>query len=285
MTTRWGAETTDAEHDSVGADESQLRSGLPSWSNDEVVEAGGRIFHRSGERHVRCDERGDSHPEGSLRLQRQLAELQARAEAAEAALDSLVAGVFTLAADGWVLHANRRGEQIVAACDGLALRNNRLHCASPREAEQLDAAVERATGDRRDGGVRRSTLAVSRPSLRRPFGVVVAPLRERQDPQTLRLVTAPQRRAAVLVTVTDPESVVPPSAERLTCLFDLTPAEARLAAALAARQTTAEYAAQTGITPGTARWTLKRVLQKTGCRRQSELMLLLAASVTVILGG
>jgi DNA-binding CsgD family transcriptional regulator len=54
---------------------------------------------------------------------------------------------------------------------------------------------------------------------------------------------------------------------------------------LAARQTTAEYAEQAGITPGTARWTLKRVLQKTGCRRQSELMLLLAASLAAIMGG
>ncbi len=49
-------------------------------------------------------------------------------------------------------------------------------------------------------------------------------------------------------------------------------------AAAAARQTLEEYAEHAGISSGTARWTLKKILEKTGCGRQSELMLLLAGS-------
>lgn len=71
----------------------------------------------------------------------------------------------------------------------------------------------------------------------------------------------------------------------LSQLFGLTPAEARLAAARAGRETVEEYAEQAGISRGTARWTLKHVMEKTGCRRQSELMLLLATSVAALLGG
>jgi DNA-binding CsgD family transcriptional regulator len=74
----------------------------------------------------------------------------------------------------------------------------------------------------------------------------------------------------MLVTVSDPEDAVPPPAECLTCLFKLTPAKARLAFALTARQTVEGYAERASISIGTARWTLKRILEETGCRRQSE---------------
>jgi DNA-binding CsgD family transcriptional regulator len=67
-----------------------------------------------------------------------------------------------------------------------------------------------------------------------------------------------------MVTVTDPER-------------GLTPAEAGLTTALARDQTLREYADTAGITTNTARWTLKQVLNKTGCRRQTELVALVLA--------
>ena len=94
-----------------------------------------------------------------------------------------------------------------------------------------------------------------------------------------------RRRAALIVIATDPEHVARAPAAQLAALFGLTPAEARLAAALAARQSLEEYADAAQITIGTARWTLKRVLEKTGCRRQSELVHLLVTSVVGLLGG
>lgn len=52
----------------------------------------------------------------------------------------------------------------------------------------------------------------------------------------------------------------------------LTPAEARLAAALAVGDRLADYAAATGLRPHTVRSTLKAALAKTGTHRQSELV-------------
>ena len=264
--------------DVADAYESGRRSALPRWSTDEPG-----LSQLSGARDV-GEPLGGALLEPRVWLQRKVAELQTRAEAAEAALDNLIAGVFTLAAGGRVLHVNRKGEQILAARDGLSLWQDRLRCANPRDTQRLDAAVERAGDAWQGAGVRGSTLAIRRPSRRRPLSGVVAPLRIDADQETLPLVTATHRRGAVLVTVTDPEDVMRPSVENLTSLFDLTPAEARLAAALTGRQTVDEYAAKAGIRPGTARWTLKRVLEKTQCRRQSELVLLLAASVAALLG-
>jgi DNA-binding CsgD family transcriptional regulator/PAS domain-containing protein len=261
----------------AGPVESGWRSALASWSTDEP-----RVVQRRGAGAVR-GEPLDGSPLGIVEwAQRTVAELRVRAEVAEAVLDNLITGVFTLAAEGQVLHANRKGEQILSARDGLRLSRNRLRCVNPCDTKRLDSAVERA-GDVRQQGGRSSILAIRRPSLRRPFGAVVAPMRARNNDQALRLVRTAPRSGGVLVSVSDPEDIAHPSVEGLTSLFGLTPAEARLAAALAGRQTVSEYAEEAGISRGTARWTLKRVLEKTQCRRQTELALLLAASAAALL--
>ncbi|WP_027168427.1 hypothetical protein [Mesorhizobium sp. WSM3224] len=65
------------------------------------------------------------------------------------------------------------------------------------------------------------------------------------------------------------------SASLLNALFDLTPAEARLAADLAAGLTLSETAAPGGITVKSARTYLERVFQKTGTHQQSQLVAML----------
>jgi DNA-binding CsgD family transcriptional regulator len=90
------------------------------------------------------------------------------------------------------------------------------------------------------------------------------------------------RRPAAVLFVTDPARAMEAPADRLARVFELTPAEARLAVALVAAQPLDRYAEHAAITIGTARWTLKRVLLKTGCRRQSELVHLLATSAATL---
>jgi DNA-binding CsgD family transcriptional regulator len=66
----------------------------------------------------------------------------------------------------------------------------------------------------------------------------------------------------------------------LGSLFGLTPAEARLAAALVAGASVSEYAEERGIALGTARVQMKQVLAKTSTGRQPELVRQLCSSVT-----
>jgi DNA-binding CsgD family transcriptional regulator len=70
-----------------------------------------------------------------------------------------------------------------------------------------------------------------------------------------------------------------PSAELLTGLFDLTPAEARVARAVTGGRTVDETAAALGVSPATVRTQLKAVLSKTGTRRQAELVRLLSSGI------
>jgi DNA-binding CsgD family transcriptional regulator len=65
----------------------------------------------------------------------------------------------------------------------------------------------------------------------------------------------------------------------LSALYGLTPAEARLAAALAGGMSLSGYSEQRGIAVGTARNQLKQVLAKTFTRSQSDLVRILGNSV------
>ena len=63
--------------------------------------------------------------------------------------------------------------------------------------------------------------------------------------------------------------------ELLQSLFDLTPAESRLARSVAEGEPIDAIARRAQISRNTARSHLQRVLSKTGCRRQAELVSLL----------
>jgi DNA-binding CsgD family transcriptional regulator len=79
--------------------------------------------------------------------------------------------------------------------------------------------------------------------------------------------------AMIVVTPVVPREV--PTANVIQGLFDLTPAEARLAEVIASGSQPREAAASLGIAEETARTTLKRVFSKTGVGRQAELVALL----------
>jgi DNA-binding CsgD family transcriptional regulator len=82
------------------------------------------------------------------------------------------------------------------------------------------------------------------------------------------------RCAAVLVLtpVTAPQA---PPVELVQSLFDLTPAEARVARSLASGKTVADIAMDGGVSRNTVRTQLDRVMEKTGCNRQAEVVALL----------
>jgi DNA-binding CsgD family transcriptional regulator len=76
----------------------------------------------------------------------------------------------------------------------------------------------------------------------------------------------------MLTPVTWPEA---PSVELIRSLFDLTPAEARVARGLAAGQTVKVMAADSGTSTNTVRTHVNAVLAKTGYSRQSDVVALL----------
>jgi DNA-binding CsgD family transcriptional regulator len=76
----------------------------------------------------------------------------------------------------------------------------------------------------------------------------------------------------VLLLICKPHTPPTLPAEVIAQMFDLSPAESRLTAALCSGLTVNDYAAAHRVSVGTARYQLKQVLAKTQLNRQSELI-------------
>ena len=116
------------------------------------------------------------------------------------------------------------------------------------------------------------------------------PVRRGADQTATVLHMLPLRRAAhdifsqadilVLMTEIRPQGNVP-SVRLLSVLFDLSPAEARLASAIAAGQSLKSTASEMAIEYNSARTYLARIFSKTGTSQQSELVALLKSAVAI----
>jgi hypothetical protein len=195
----------------------------------------------------------------------------------DAALDLLSCGLVTVAWNGIVLHANREAERILRESDGFATHSSRLETSDPLARSKLDAAIAQAALAATGGAAWGATaLAIRRLSEKRPYEVLVAPIAPRAQALTFCfLATAP----AAIVLVTDPDASPAPATIILQRLYNLTPALARLAAALAAGKTVSEYAEAAHVTQGTARQQLKKLFVRTQTRRQAELVGMLLRGV------
>lgn len=114
---------------------------------------------------------------------------------------------------------------------------------------------------------------------------IPVPSADGQPPLVMHLL--PIRRAAhdifsgadmLLVATPVNASAIVPSPSILAGLFDLTPAEARLAASLSQGRPLKDAAADSNITFKSGRTYLERVFAKTGTHRQSELVALLKSA-------
>ena len=209
------------------------------------------------------------HLQRALTVRDRLEGLDAERLATDAALDRLRVGVIMVDALGVPLRLNRRAQALVDMGDGLALRRDGLAAADPTVTCTLRrlvlAAARTTAGTETEWG---DTVAVPRPSGRRPLMALVSPVaRERWR--------VGGGFAAAVVLVTDPEDESGPPAAVLRRFHGLTAAEAALAQLLAAGLDLDQSAERLGVTRSTVRTQLARVFAKTGTRRQAELVRLL----------
>jgi DNA-binding CsgD family transcriptional regulator len=208
------------------------------------------------------------HLRRSAELYQRMGDEAARKRAVRGAWDRIADGLVQLNSDGCILEVTPAGEALLAADDGLTRSNNALRAASRDE----DAALQRlvAGAARTSAAPGRSPAAggghmrISRPSGKLPYSVSVAPA------GLDRLVLGP-RRVAVLVFLTDPEAQPPIDLDALCELYDLSPAEARVTAAVASGQSAPAIALRLDVTIATVRTLLARAMAKTECHSQLAL--------------
>ena len=188
------------------------------------------------------------------------------------ALDAAPAAMALLDSSGKVLCANAAAKEILDERDGLRIERSTLTSSRMDEARALSAAIAQ-TASLADAGAWRPPSAQLTPSVaisrenKAPVAVVLFALRPRNG-----LREGGPRSARVLAVLHDPERQLRLNPALIAQLHGLTPTEAMLAAAIAGGRTLAEFAAERGCTEQTARSHLKRVLGKTGTKRQADLV-------------
>lgn len=180
------------------------------------------------------------------------------------AINRLNVGIVTLAGDGRILDADPIVTHLIGKGDILVRDpQGRLGLKQGQAARSLGQALRDFAKDR---GSRPRAIRLSEEPRSDMLALPVA------DPPATGRYT-PVLRAYVHIDGKPRDSL-----EALMDMFRLTRSEARLALALGEGLTLAEAAANLGVTLQTARTYSKRIFQKTGTRRQAELVRALLTS-------
>jgi DNA-binding CsgD family transcriptional regulator len=209
----------------------------------------------------------------ALHVGNRLAAADLRAMGAGAALDQLDAGVILVDAAARIVFANQTAEAILAGNDGLGVDREGVRACShgaTRVLRRLIASCEDITmGNGGPGG----SMEIRRAERCRPLRVVVAPFpAEAAQIGTAWLGAA---RPVAILMITDPERGNRARKEDFRRRFGLTPAEAEVTLEILKGDGRDAAAARLGIAATTVRAHLSHIFEKTGVRRQAELVRLL----------
>lgn len=178
-------------------------------------------------------------------------------DTAESAFDVFGEAICLATRHGTVLRASARARELLHRGHSLRMRRGRLWHPSAEVQSALQAALAQA------------------PQAREPISVAIPDGRGGQV--RLELASAAPglslgREALVFIRMRHHEARTPPSVDSLRSAFGITPAEARVLAALIAGQSPKQHAGVQGVSVHTVRSQLGSLMAKMGCTRQVDLV-------------
>jgi DNA-binding CsgD family transcriptional regulator len=186
------------------------------------------------------------------------------------ALNALTIGVVTVSATGKMLLANQCAERIFAHKDGMGLTRDGVVTAPGIMAQKLRdsiaLAAQTANGAATHAG---GLLAIERPSGKRPYFVLVSPMR-------ISLLTCTAEKPAAILFINDSERRVRFAPTVLRDLFGMTPAECRVALLIGDGRSRSEIADLLNVSSNTLKSQMASIYRKTGISRHAQLVHLLA---------
>jgi DNA-binding CsgD family transcriptional regulator len=188
----------------------------------------------------------------------------------ERVIDALAAPVLLVNDELHIVHANSAARALLNSGDAIFSQNGRLTAGDARADTALAAAVAQAASD--EGAFGRKGLGLPLKSKNGP-NLVLNVLSLRHGARRSRLM--PGATAAIFIA--SPRSAPPTASDALKSLFDLTPAEGAVLDLVVSGRTNAHTARALGITVATTKTHLQHIFDKTGVRRQAELVRLVAS--------
>lgn len=217
------------------------------------------------------------HLQRALAIHRRFAALDGVSAAVAEVLDRLPFGVVLLDGRGRSLLLNRAARDAIDANDGLSLaRDGSVHAAGATHACLARLIAEACATGRGEGVAAGGTLLVTRPSGRRAYAVLATPLRVSD-----RRFGEPHPVAALFVS--DPERDGADPQDILCRLYGFTPAESSVAWLLLAGKRVGDITDALAVTTNTVRTHVKRLLAKTGCRTQADLVRVLLSGPAALI--
>jgi DNA-binding CsgD family transcriptional regulator len=214
------------------------------------------------------------HLQRAVQLQLRLAGVEGPPTGTAEMLNRLVQGVLLVDAGARVIFANRAAERMLRAGGGVALGRDGLRAETAGETRLLRRIIADCAEPRDELAGAGGRLRVSREN-RAPLAVLVIPHRA-------RFAWIDIARPRAILFITDPEEAVVVRRKSLRHDFGLTPAEAGFTREVLKADGLQAAADRLGISLTTARTHLAHVFDKTGTRRQAELVRLILQSQPAI---
>ena len=217
------------------------------------------------------------HLRRAVMIERVVREHQDRAAEYSAALDSLAAGMFLLTDKAAVVHANAAGETMLAAGSPLKKVNGRLVLVDEKANRTLREAISAA----RDGDVKLGEKGASIP-VRGDQGEFIVHMLPLNAARRKSVGSAEGAAHVLFVSRSDPKDtpVIAAFAER----FGLTAQETRVLQSVIEAGSVPMAADILGISSSTARTHVTSIFDKTGVRRQADLLRLLMETKSPFVG-
>ena len=203
----------------------------------------------------------------AMATRRRIAGLESRIAGCEAAFELIKYAMVLLDKEARVVLINSEARSILEQDRSFSWKDSRLVPKRQEEAAKLRGLIAMATATATSRATPGGAMSIFRAGMK-PLQIIVSPLRS-EGASVLP-------RAVVAVFLNDPERSRAIPTELLRTLFGLTPAEARLALCLLDGKSLSDSAELNCVSRETVKSQISSIFLKTGARRQSELVSLLA---------
>ena len=201
----------------------------------------------------------------AYRLYRHMGGEQQERTALAGVMDRLPIGLVLLDRELRPVVTNRSADRILALDDGISLGPDGPRAANPRDDAVMREILSEFVAGTRSATDRESVMAISRPSGKRAFPLLIGMLADAAAGEVAE-------DAVISLIFGDPETGQGITPAALGSAYDLTPAESELVGMLAEGYCLAEAAEKRGVSVNTARTQLKHVFAKTDTNRQAKLI-------------
>ena len=207
------------------------------------------------------------HLQRAVQLRLRLAALDGPPTSSAEMLNRLPQAVLLVDAQAQIIFANQFAERMLGARDGLSLDSDGLKAETLDDTRLLRKAIANCAARTDELGGAGGHLRLSR-NERAPLTMLVVPHRT-------KVTWIDVLRPTAILFITDPEQTVVGRGEWLRQDFGLTRAEAAFAAEICKGDGLQATAGRLGVSLTTVRTHLAHVFDKTGTRRQAELVRLM----------